>query len=121
MLYVVHTQGLENYNLEASTRAENYWKYKFGGSYVVNTDREPNAIATVLLHLSKKGTQHSREYWIEYPSKVETYQEWFNQDFVDEEHREFELSRAVLLDIETGEPKPWKIIGKGDINEEASS
>ena len=77
MLFIVHTQFLENYGAHANSgkfsEGENYWKFKFGNTYVVDgLDREADAVAFVMAAFSANHVSFK-----EYPSHVQSYSEWF--------------------------------------------
>ena len=63
MTIAVYTQHMENYGAEENT---NYWKFKWGDTYIVEgTDERPaNAVALVTNHIAKYNSDTN--YAIEY-------------------------------------------------------
>ena len=103
MLFIVHTQFLENYGaFEGSgkfSEGESRWKYKFGNTYVVDgLDREADAVAFVMAAFSANHVSFK-----EYPSHVQSYDEWcisVNEDRP--EHWESTKRMAKYVRPETG-------------------
>ena len=102
MVFVVETQGLENYGAHQGTGkfrdGEYYWKFKSGTTYLVhNLDRLQDAVAFVAALCMENGIG-----WKEYPAEAMTLTEWENQFDGDLEYKEFKLKYAkrVQPDVE---------------------
>jgi len=87
--YVVHCQGLEQYGQE-----QDWYKFKYGTSYLVEADSSNNAMAYVVLHLSKT----NNDWWMEYPTSITGMQDW--NDYLltlDDDYAAHERSSLVKL------------------------
>ena len=82
--FYVTTQSLENYSEDPKTP---YWKYKFGRDFIINTDREQNAVATVMDILADEDREAIAQGYVvgemfkEYVSHVEEVHSQFKTDF----------------------------------------
>jgi hypothetical protein len=75
-MFIVSTQGLENYGAHAESGkfadGQNYWKFKSGSVYLVeDLDREQDAMAFVAALCMENGIG-----WKEYPCHIQTVTEW---------------------------------------------
>jgi len=104
-VFVVSTQGLENYGSHtASGRfadGQNYWKFKSGTDYLV-TGLESRADA--MAFVAAVGIENGIG-WKEFPSQVMTLEE-FREDFdmsdeFDREHLEFKMKYMCKVDPRT--------------------
>ena len=89
--YVVHCQALEQYG---NKDEQDWYKLKYGASYLVEAHSSNNAIAYVLLHLSKI----NNDWWMEYPTSVTDIQDW--NDYLltlDNDYAEFQRNSLVKL------------------------
>lgn len=87
--FVVHCQGLEQYGTE-----QDWYKYKYGNSYLVEAETANNAMAYVVLSLSKT----NNDWWMEYPTSVNSMQDW--NDYLltlEDDHAEYERNSLVTL------------------------
>ena len=94
MQFVVTTQILENYgaHCESGRYADGmaYWKFKGGTDYVVSdVDRPADAMAFVMAAQSSNTIGYK-----EFPTEVQTYDEWVAALPEDEDYREFLLEQA---------------------------
>jgi len=104
-VFVVTTQGLENYGAHCESGkfadGQAYWKFKSGTDYLVTgLDRPQDAMAFV----AAIGMENTVG-WKEFPSDVKTLEE-FRSDFdmsdeFDREHYEFKMSIMQKADPRT--------------------
>tara|TARA_Y100001937_G_scaffold124057_1_gene188085 strand:+ start:1280 stop:1729 length:450 start_codon:yes stop_codon:yes gene_type:complete len=111
MKYVISTQMLENYGAHSENGkfkdGNAHWKFKGGTDYIVSGfDRPANAVAFVHAFLSKFYEGSYSMCWKEYPTTVQTYDEWFADlpagdelDVQTAEHRQFILENARHVDV----------------------
>jgi hypothetical protein len=104
-VFVVSTQGLENYGAHAASgkfaAGEAYWKFKSGTDYLVTgLDRPQDAMAFVAAIGIENGIG-----WKEFPSEVVTLEEFRSEfdmtDEFDREHYEFKMSIMQKVDPRT--------------------
>lgn len=100
-MYAVHTQLLENYNLEAEVEAQCFWKFKGGTTFIVLTERMQDAVALVQRHLIVEAQKNGFDYFRQFPVSWEKYNEWVNKlNLESEDYRKFELNKAVRLNMD---------------------
>lgn len=81
--YYVTTQVLENYSEDLT---KPFWKYKFGRDFIINTDREQDAVATVMDILADEDREAIAQGYVvgemvkEYVSHVEEVHSQFKTD-----------------------------------------
>ena len=98
--YVVTTQCLENYGAHdedgkfASGNA--YWKFKGGSSYLVYAvDRPADAMAFVMAVFAQDCISFK-----EFPTDVQTPEEWDRELPQDEEYRKHLLDKLIHVDVQ---------------------
>ena len=100
-MFIVSTQGLENYGAHAESGkfadGQNYWKFKSGSVYLVeDLDREQDAMAFVCALCMENGIG-----WKEYPCHIQTVTEWANELPDDagevQSSRDYYLSRVLRV------------------------
>ena len=100
--FVVSTQGLENYGAHQDSGkfadGSAYWKFKSGTDYLVSgLDRAQDAMAFVASFGMDNGIG-----WKEFPTEVETLEEWESQFDLStphgEEYREFKMQYMQKVD-----------------------
>jgi hypothetical protein len=124
MKYVISTQMLENYGAHSENGkfkdGNAHWKFKGGTDYIVSgLDRPANAVAFVCAFLSKFYEGSYGLYSKEYPTTVQTYDEWFaelpsadSDDLQTVEHRQFLLDTARHVDVNDDRyPYPFAVSG----------
>ena len=98
--YVVTTQCLENYGAHdedgkfASGNA--YWKFKGGSSYLVDSvDRPADAMAFIMAVFAQDCLSFK-----EFPTDVQTPEEWDRELPQDEDYREHLLDKLIHVDVQ---------------------
>jgi hypothetical protein len=112
-IFVVTTQGLENYGAHCESGrfadGQAYWKFKSGTDYLVSgLTRPQDAMAFVAAIGIENGIG-----WKEFPSEVVTLEEYRDQfdlsDEYDREHYEFKMSIMRKVD-------PRETFGKKEVD-----
>ena len=106
--FIVSTQGLENYGAhceDGKFKSGNaYWKFKSGTDYEVSgLERPQDAMAFVASFGMDNGIG-----WKEFPTEVQTVEEWeaqFHSDF-DTEYLDFK--REYLVEVDPRDPETYK-------------
>ena len=98
--YVVTTQCLENYGAHdedgkfASGNA--YWKFKGGSNYIVSSiDRPADAMAFIMAVFAQDCLSFK-----EFPTDVQTLDEWDYEMPQDEDYRQHILDTAIRVDVQ---------------------
>ena len=98
--YVVTTQCLENYGAHdedgkfASGNA--YWKFKGGNSFLVHSvDRPADAMAFIMAVFAQDCLSFK-----EFPTDVQTLDEWDYEMPQDEDYRQHILDTAIRVDVQ---------------------
>ena len=122
--YVISTQMLENYGAHSENGkfkdGNAHWKFKGGTDYIVTGfDRPANAVAFVCAFLSKFYEGSRGMCWKEYPTTVQTHDEWLadlpsieSDDPQTLEHRQWIVDNARYVDAnDTEYPYPFATCG----------
>ena len=111
-MFIVTTQTLENYGAHAESGkfadGQNYWKFKFGDTYLVeDLDSPSDAMAFVAALAMENGIG-----WKEFPIEVQTVQEWAEtlpDDAGDvQSSRDYYLSQVIRVSPKVQKSKNFK-------------
>ena len=96
--FVVECQALENYEYNSNLESDAFWKFKGGSDYLVEAEREQDAVALVYRHVADADSMG----WREFPIRWSTYGEWL--DRIDDhcpDHCAFMVSHLVELKLDS--------------------